>query len=457
MTDEHGGFFIAYITTPGNYRDCYAYCYKDEGGTLKSYGGGQIDQYGKELVSTTACGAMYEVSSAYDAAVQAFMLYPNQQGGCNVVMSIATNAQEMWMGYNRLVRVKKDCRAVTRRRGPNSDDPTASYLDTTVYSKDQVVILYKLKTYNYQTSCHPLNHPDDIVTYTNTRIENNGYGWEPLNISGPKYAVNLPQGVILPTGGNINAEIISSYERELVGNNTLSDYHIHAYYHLNEIYDSIPYELCTDLDHPYLAYRPTLPDNAIPTDTLLGGPDSLIFHALGSQDAYTMNGSGNKVWVTTRGFELGGGTSVYLQELKLVSAGTKKYKFAVNSSDKAGLKIGQEISTGFSGTDVAYNTPSVATDSNGNGLFYVNESGRFARVSPITDGGVLSWGAMGKPIGSGYWAGRPLDNENPMAVLSANGTAVVAWETDRQTGSSDGYNIWMERVSDVFTPAYLPP
>ncbi|MBS1601512.1 MAG: hypothetical protein JST42_02505, partial [Bacteroidetes bacterium] len=36
VTDEHGGFFIAYITTPGNYRDCYAYCYKDEGGTLKS-------------------------------------------------------------------------------------------------------------------------------------------------------------------------------------------------------------------------------------------------------------------------------------------------------------------------------------------------------------------------------------------------------------------------------------
>ncbi|MBS1601780.1 MAG: hypothetical protein JST42_03865 [Bacteroidetes bacterium] len=44
-----------------------------------------------------------------------------------------------------------------------------------------------------------------------------------------------------------------------------------------------------------------------------------------------------------------------------------------------------------------------------------------------------------------------------MAVLSANGKAVVAWETDRQTGNSDGYNIWMERVSDVFTPAYLPP
>jgi hypothetical protein len=215
------------------------------------------------------------------------------------------------------------------------------------------------------------------------------------------------------------------------------------------------------MDHPYQAYRLTLPDNAIPTDTLLGGPDSLISHSIGAgSQNYTMTGSGNKVWLTTRGSELTNGSpySVYLQELKLVSAGTKKYKFVINTTDAMGVKIGQEVQGSNTGKNITYNTPSIATDSNGHALFYVMEVSRYTRVSPITEGGILSWGAMGRPLGSGYWNGFSQNQVNPFAVLSYTGKAVVAWDNNRFTGATNtSQNIWMERVTDVFTPAYEPP
>ncbi|HTI93843.1 MAG TPA: T9SS type A sorting domain-containing protein, partial [Puia sp.] len=293
--------------------------------------------------------------------------------------------------------------------------------------------------------------------YTNTRIENDGLGYLPLNPDNPRFLVDRPQGVILSTGGNINAELISTSERWQDSKGVISNYHLHGYYRLNEIYDSIPYELCTDLDHPYQAYRPILPDNAIPTDTLIAGPDSLIAHTLDRQpENYWLAGSGNKVWATVMGPDAGT-YSVYLQELKLVSAGTKKYTFVINTADKLGLKIGQEIPTGDYTSMVTYNTPAIATDDNGHALFYVMESSRSARVSPIGEGGLLSWGAMGKAISSGYWARRELGSQYPMAVLSNDGKGLIAWDNLRYDDVNTSRNIFMERITDVFTPAYEPP
>jgi hypothetical protein len=206
-------------------------------------------------------------------------------------------------------------------------------------------------------------------------------------------------------------------------------------------------------------YRPILPDNAIPTDTLLAGADTLIGHTMDrGPENYSLAGSGNKVWVTTRGSENDAGIySVYLQELKLVPAGTKKYTFVINTADKLGVKIGQEIPTGGYTTMVTYNTPAIATDDNGHALFYVMEASRSARVSPIEEGGILSWGAMGKAISSGYWARREVGSQYPMAVLGIDGKGLIAWDNLRYDDVNTSRNIFMERISDVFTPAYEPP
>lgn len=446
VSDSKGGFFIAYT----NFNDVYAFCYKDVGGSLKLYGGSVMNQYGQEVQSTTDCGPQTTVSYYTHAKVQAYMIYPDQQGGCNVIMALHTGLDQMYMGYNRLVRVKKDCQATLLKRA-GGDDPAQTTIRVKNYKKDSVVTLYSFTTYTYEVSCHPVSNPNNTTIVTITKIENNGYGFLPLHLN-PKYYVDLPQGVVLPTGGNINAEIMSASERDAYASN----YHLHGYYRLNEIYDSIPYELCSDLDHPYEAYRPILPDNAIPTDTLTGGPDTLIGHVIDRGPTnYFMAGSGNKAWVTTLGSDAST-TSVYLQELKLVADGTKKYKFIINTSDKLGLKIGQQIYTGSTETNVLYDVPSLATDNNGNGLFYVMESNRATRVSPIGDGGVLTWGAMGKPIGSGYW-GAAVSSAHPMAVLGHDGKGLVVWDSDRQLTGTTAQNIWMQRITNVFTPSYQPP
>jgi len=456
--DGKGGFFIGYFVFAGGPNDLLVYCYKDEGGTLKSYGGGQMNQYGKEEVVTTECGSQIKVSYDYHATVQSFMLYPDQQGGCNVVMAVTTGLNEMYLGYNRLARVKKNCHTTVLKRLGGADPATTTLVEKD-YKKDSVVRIYNFKTYSYDVSCHPASNPNNTIVYTNTRIENNGLGYLPLNIDNPRYLVALPQGVILQTGGNINAELISSSEEGLDSKGTPTNYHLHGYYRLNEIYDSLPYQLCSDLDHPYEAYRPILPDNAIPTDTLLAGADTLIGHTMDrGPENYSLAGSGNKVWVTTRGTETDAGrNSVYLQELKLVPAGTKKYTFVINTADKLGVKIGQEAYSGTYSTNVSYNTPAIATDSNGHALFYVMEASRSARVSPIGDGGILSWGAMGKAISGGYWARRELGSSNPMAVLSYDGKGLIAWDNLRYDDVNTSRNIFMERISDVFTPAYQPP
>jgi hypothetical protein len=360
----------------------------------------------------------------------------------------------MYLGYNRLARVKKDCHTTVLKRALGDIARTTTYEKD--YKKDSVVKLYNLTTYNWVVSCHPINNPNILIEYTNTKIENDGYGYLKLNPD-PRFFVDRPQGVILQTGGNINAELISTSERWQDSKGVISNYHLHGYYRLNEIYDSIPYELCTDLDHPYQAYRPILPDNAIPTDTLLAGPDTLIGHTLDRQpENYWLEGSGNKAWATVMGPDAGT-YSVYLQELKLVSAGTKKYTFVINTADKLGVKIGQEIPTGGYTTMVTYNTPAIATDDNGHALFYVMEASRSARVSPIGEGGILSWGAMGKAISSGYWARRELGSQYPMAVLGNEGKGLIAWDALRYDDVNTSRNIFMERISDVFIPSYQPP
>ncbi len=246
----------------------------------------------------------------------------------------------------------------TAVRRAGGTDPASTTVIQRDYKKDSVVQLYNFTTYSYTVSCHPASDPDNTVTVNNTRIENDGYGWLALNPD-PKYYVDLPYGNVLPTGGNINAEIISTFERGTDSNGTPTNYHTHGYYRSNEIYDSLLYELCSDPDHPYQAFRPILPAGAPPIDTLLSGPDTLIGHTNDrANDNYAMNGSYNKVWVSVRATD-GGTTSLYLQELKLAGAGTKKYAYTINTKDPLGVKLVQEDYTGAPETGLYYSDPEI--------------------------------------------------------------------------------------------------
>jgi hypothetical protein len=452
VSDDNKGFYIGYLSQNNSY-DVYAYRLKDEGGAMHNYGGGQMDKYGEQRVEYSQCGDKFYVDESRDAHVESFNLYPDLQGGCNIAMTMSTNVQQYYVGFNRLCLIKKDCQAtVVKRRGGEVAD---TEVKTITYKKDSVVRLYNYKTFSYTTTCSDL--AGNVYVYTNYKIENNGYGFLQLNVN-PKYYAGHPLGVVLPTGGNINAEFISTLERS-VSNNAVTPYILHGYYRLNEIYDSIPYQFCSDLDHPYEAYRPIVPDNAEPLDTIYAGPDTVMAHNATYEYNYSMAGTASKIWLTADVYAFSEGTnSVYLQELNINHNGDKHYAFAINTADKYGVKIGQEINgTGFTGTNITYNVPAIAVDKNGHGLFYIVESGRYVRVSPIADSARLPWGAMGKPMGTGYWQGYPYGPVYAHAVLDDNGNGLVAWDDSRHTPISTGENIWMNKVSNVFTPTDLPP
>lgn len=124
ITDDNGGFFIGYLIQNPNY-SVLVYDYKDEDGTLKSYGGGLMDEYHYRIVSPTECGSRYDFSNrngtgsdaSYGAITLAsFLIFPDRQGGCGMAMIKETGGSENWHpAFNWLVRVKKDCMTITKK------------------------------------------------------------------------------------------------------------------------------------------------------------------------------------------------------------------------------------------------------------------------------------------------------------------------------------------------------
>jgi len=95
---------------------------------------------------------------------------------------------------------------------------------------------------------------------------------------------------------------------------------------------------------------------------------------------------------------------------------------------KMASSIGKEVSTGFGGTDIFYGNPKIEPGSDGNALFfYINETGRSPRVSPIINATQLAWGAMGRPVTAGINANGYYYPTLPFATLDRdNGNGISA-------------------------------
>ena len=126
--------------------------------------------------------------------------------------------------------------------------------------------------------------------------------------------------------------------------------------------------------------------------------------------------------------------------------------------EKTGVAIGMENSTGFTG-GISLDLPLLTVAKNGQGFFSIREYYRYMRVSPIESGVQLAWGAMGKPIGTGYYNGSPYRQEQAFAALDSTGSSgMVCWQDSRYIpGNNTGDDIYMRHVDKLNELNYLPP
>ncbi|MEO6813604.1 MAG: T9SS type A sorting domain-containing protein [Ginsengibacter sp.] len=432
IADGNGGFFISHLRGASGSMDVYVYCYKDNNGTMEYYGGGQMDINAYE----SQIGACQNYVIAYrDAYISDYMIYPDLQGGCNITMTMAQNAggnERTYTGFNWLWRVKKDSR-VTTNVDPNQP--------TIFYKKDSVITFYQVFSHTYQYQCG-----NEIGTaYI---LDGNGY----RKSSNEVYGAERTKATVLPTNGNVNVDIMAVNERRYL-NSTLTDWFTHVYYRIQQKFDSIPYEYTLNtLGNPY--YRPGFVDAAPLGQTKLGSysgnnNDTLLYD-VGASYYYDFNltSGGNKIFAT--GIMNNGYRNVLLQHLQVQNITTDSFAVQLNTGNKNGITIGKENS------NISYNNPHIATDNNGNALFYILETGRSTRVSPIGNGAELSWGAMGTPTGSGHFNGYYYPDRPDILLDPLNGTGLLSWN-DTRTPPSTGNNIYMRHLDNLNVDNYLPP
>lgn len=451
IADGNKGFFIAYVRQVFGGADIIAYCMRDENGTMKTYGGGQMDMNGVNQQENSPCGPR-NVINYMDAYASEFYIYPDLQGGCNLAMVLQQNMggnERTFIGYNRLCRVKKDCQSTIFRR---TSDIANSQAMVTNYKKGDVVQLYNFVTFFNTVSCRDIN--DNLYVVTSFYVENYGNGF--IQINNPVYNAEYLHGVVMPTGGNINAEVLTISERNLINGTTSSEWFVHAYRRYNEIYDSIPFELCSSTD-PYVAIRLTPPAGVV-LDKINYGNDTLLASSIYDYD-HCLAASGNRLFATQLAYvPATRDRKVLLQQMKVQRMSADSFAFVLTTGDKKGIAIGKEVSTGFGSNSISYyDYPHISTDNAGNALFYISEYYRYIRVSPIGDGATLLWGAMGKPIGNGVYKNSFLQPNLPTAYINPDGTGVIGWHDNRFLGTDGSNNIYVRRLDSLNSYAYLPP
>ena len=449
IADGRKGFFIGYIRQLFGGADVIALCMRDDNGVMLNLGGGQMDMNGVNQQENSACGLRNVIANP-DVYINDFHIYSDLQGGCNVAMNMSQNSggnERIFIGYNRLCRIKKDCVTSTLRR---SSDIAITETVVRSYKKDEVVQLYNYQTFFNTVTCR--DQQDNLYVVTSFYVENYGNGFMP--ISNPVYNMYYLKGAVIPTDGNINAEVFTAIERDIV-NNTVGNYVVRAYYRYNEKYDSIPYELCSRMDLPYFAIRPDLPPGI---NRINFGKDTLLAPGLSAYD-FSIAATGNRLIATQKIWpSISEPSSIVLQEMKVQRITADSFAFVYNTPSKSGIVLGKEVSTGFQSNSIPYEiTPQVTGDGAGNALFYIHEVGRFVRVSPIGDGGILSWGAMGKPMGTGVYRNSFYEPIASNAVMSADGTGFMAWHDIRATPVTGYHNIWGRHLDNLNTGGYTPP
>jgi hypothetical protein len=443
IADGNKGFFVVWK----NYGDyVYAYCYRDEGGTLQPYGGGRLNDNAIQISSISPCGIKTEVSYR-GTTVLDFSIWSDREQGCNVVMNLISNGvQSKMLGYNRMWRAKKNAVVNTYIRNTTG----LACLQTTTYDSAKVYPLYILKSDFQNVAC---GSPSNVYTYTNYRLLSNGFQL----IDDGAYDYNYPKGVTLGTNGNINIDMIAVTRRSYA-NNVVSDFTVQGYLYKSEKYTSIPFQRASFVN-PELGFNP-IPPAGLNTLTFLR--DTL----LGSGNYYpdfSLSGGGSDIYAAGV-MSATGSKKVLLQHLnvtRLSDSFAVRYKatLADGKEKRSGTAIGSELSTGFGGTDISYGLPLIAAPDKGKAVFYINETGRGARVSPIGEGTDLIWGAMGIPVASGTYNGSYYNFEQPQVVLDSTGTrGLIAWRDNRNIPGNTSENIFMRHLDQLDqTVLYSPP
>ncbi|PZR27567.1 MAG: hypothetical protein DI535_10100 [Citrobacter freundii] len=473
IADGRGGFFIGYyVKNP--YNDVHVYCYKDEGGNLKRYGGGIMNQYATQESSDAACGKRYTINYVNSGTAKSFIIFPDLQDGCGVIMAESIGSEKVFPAFNRLARVKKDSHVIKDIWGQL---PSAIiYPDGTTgdvsperheyfYKQDTVVRTYSFSTRFEQVSCNiirnypvpPGQEPDIVlVEYTNYYVTSNGFA----ALKTPVYDIDRILATVLPTDGNIDAMVVAWNERNYI-NNKVTDFVTKGYSLALEKYDSLPYQLATDTLYPNLVYNPFPPTalnklNQGPgeIDTLIAVPGVNYFYDI----AFT--GSGNRAFLATAplpilGHNTQSNDSIFYQEIKLSRMSSDSFAIKINTGKPKGVLIG----TGQSTSNSTYiPTPGIAGDGAGNAVFYYGKVQKNIQATPIGDGGKFWWGAFGTPLNTGRWERGWTDPSAPVIDMDKDGTGVAVWYDARKTPDGyTGYNVYMRHLDKLLDPAYQPP
>lgn len=453
IPDGNKGFFIAYAQKSGN-DYIHVYCYRDENGTLKFYGGGRVNENAIQTTYVAPCGIKSDIVYP-GTSVSDYNIWSDQDGGCNVVISMSgnTGTQGVMLAYNRIWRSKKNASVKTYFRNTTG----TACPKTTQYVKGDVYLLYYIVSDYQHVACGGSGGP--LYTYTNYRLLSNGYRAIDVSyqVTTPgAYDFHFPKGVTLRSSGNINVDFMA-VSRRTYANNTLSDFTVKGYAYSAEKFDSVPYQRAS-YSNPEIGFNPIVPAFM---DKLNFFRDTILAYSTYYPD-FSLAGGGDHIYAAGL---MGSYGSRYVRLQNLEVSRKASDSFAIEyktnftgTAEKAGVAIGKEISTGFSSDNITYDHPLVSINNKGKGMFYIREYYRAARVSPIGSGVALKWGAMGKPISNGLYNNYYYNLEQPVATLDSTGNAaIIAWRDNKFIPGNTGENIFMRQLNKLDVLNYSPP
>jgi hypothetical protein len=439
VADGNKGFFISYSRLHYN-NDIYVYCYKDENGTLKSYGGGWMNQNAAQRTAIGPCGLRGHIDYP-TVSVEDYHIWPDGQGGCNVTISMNGNAGDQYkmLVYNKVWRAKKNAKSSYYRRDKSG---VACRQSTAEYVKDQV---YPLHVFSYDAIETWCGTKTNTYVQKSERILSNGY----FLVDQGAYDYHYPKGTTILGNGVINVDMIAVTRRSYQ-NNTVSDFVVMGYGYRAEKYDSIPFQR-TSHSNPDIGFNPINPS----LEKLNNFRDTLLAAGRHYPD-FSFAGGGNSIYASAL-MSTSGARLVRLQHLTVTRKATDELAIEYQTP-KQGEVIGKELATGFSGDNISYDLPIVKVSNAGTAVFYIREYGRSARISPIVNSSELAWGAMGKPIGTGRFNNSYYNFEQPVVALNRLGErALVAWRDNRNIPGSTQDNIFMRVVDSFNVAGYTPP
>ena len=445
IPDGNKGFFIAYASSSGH-DYINVYCYKDENGTMKLYGGGRVNENAIQRSVITPCGIRTYIEYPGTSVID-YNIWPDGEGGCNVVVSMNGNTADQYqmLAYNRIWRAKKTSLVRTYFRNTSG----AACPKTTSYKNGDVYLLYSIVSDYINTAC---GSGSTAYTYTSYRLLSNGYYLIDGGRNSGLYDLNYPKGTTITTPGNINVDVIAVTKRTYI-NNMLSNFTVQGYAYPAEKFDSIPYQR-SSYNNPEFGFNPNAPAQM---DKLDHFRDTLLA-ASNYYPNFSLAGGGNHIYAAGL-MSTAGDRLVRLQHLGVERKTSNSFAVEYKTSNKHGVVIGKELNTGFSGSNISYDFPIVTVSNTGNALFYVREYNRSARVSPIINGAELAWGAMGKSISTGVFNGAYYNVEQPhVALLSSGSGGIIGWRDNKPIPpGGTGDNIFMRRLDSLVVVNYQPP